>query len=183
MNAIGMHDSECVYIYIIYIIYIMEYKSTTVYITASKVLRCHANANMDEFKTFSIFPIPAVLSAGNARRFVDQITSTHFTVTGVGAEPFDALDPFELLRANGEGGRTSFGFAAGLLGLAWQTRRKNRRFEDLQMFCQVLSIESNVSKAIGSSIPKFTTNGCYKPKYGWLIVALLSLLVEWDLGT
>ena len=51
----------------------------------------------------------------------DQITSTHFTVTGVGAEPFDALIPLELLRANGEGGLTSFGFAAaadGLLGLA-----------------------------------------------------------------
>ena len=132
----------------------------------------------------AFFPIPAVLSAGNARRFVDQITSTHFTVTGVGAEPFDALDPFELLRANGEGGRTSFGFAAGLLGLACQKHdEKIGDLTDLQMFCQVLSIESNVSKAIGSSIPKFTINGCYKPTYGWLIIALLSLLVEWDLGT
>ena len=64
-------------IYIIYIIYIMEYKSTTVYITASKVLRCHANANMDEFKTFSIFPIPAVLSAGNARRWSNHLNSLH----------------------------------------------------------------------------------------------------------
>lgn len=66
----------------------------------------------------------SLLSCQQAMQGVDQITSTHFTVTGVGAEPFDALDPFELLRANGEGGRTSFGFAAGLLGLAWQTRRE-----------------------------------------------------------
>ena len=108
------------------------------------------------------FSALSLLSCQQAIFRVHQITSTHFTVTG-GAEPFDALDPLELLRANGEGGRTSSGFAAGLLGLAWPTRRQKALGSP-----DLLSIESNGSEAIGSSIPKFTTK-FYKPsKYGWL---------------
>ena len=38
----------------------MEYQSPTVYITVSKVSRCHANANMDEFaRPSAFFSIPA----------------------------------------------------------------------------------------------------------------------------
>lgn len=35
-----------------------------------------------------------------------------------------------------------------------------------------MGMYTNVSKAIGSTVPKFTINGLYKPsKYGWFIIA------------